>query len=222
MNSPHILMKRFFTIFASLMAFVMVFSGCGKAQDTGSGSGRANPDYNFEDGKSLTGLHYVEMAVEGYGTIIMEIDADAAPISATNFLKLANSGFYDGLTFHRIISGFMAQGGDGSATDRAAEAETITGEFALNGYDNPISHTRGVVSMARAQDYNSASSQFFIMHADYTGLDGAYAAFGRVIEGMDVVDGMCKDADPNAYNGMLEKGDQPVISYVKLLGTEKP
>ena len=217
------MMKRVFAIFSVVLAFVLVFSGCAKTDaNQGSGENNGNPDYNFEDGELLSGLHYVEMEVEDYGTMILEIDADAAPISATNFLKLVNSGFYDGLTFHRIISGFMAQGGDGSATDRADEAQTITGEFALNGYDNPISHTRGVISMARAQDYNSASSQFFIMHADYTDLDGSYAAFGRVIEGIEVVDKMCEDADPNAYNGMLETQDQPVISYAKLLGTEKP
>ncbi len=216
-------MKRIFALFSILLTLSLLFSGCAESGAGGDpGADNANPDYSFEDGGLLTGLHYVEMEVKDYGTMIIEVDADAAPVSATNFLKLVNSGFYDGLTFHRIISGFMAQGGDGSATDRADEAQTITGEFALNGYDNPISHTRGVISMARAQAYDSASSQFFIMHADYTGLDGSYAAFGRVIEGMEVVDGMCEDADPNAPNGMLEKEDQPVISYAKLLGTEKP
>ena len=123
------------------------------------------------------------------GVIIrIEVDEKAAPITAANFLKLVKEGFYDGLTFHRVISGFMVQGGDPTGTGTGGSKDTIKGEFASNGYNNPLKHTRGVISMARTMDPNSASSQFFIMHADAPHLDGQYAAFGKVVEGMGVID----------------------------------
>lgn len=122
------------------------------------------------------------------GIIRLEIDEKAAPITAANFLKLVKEGFYDGLSFHRIIPGFMIQGGDPTGTGMGGSDETIKGEFASNGFNNPIRHVRGVISMARAMDPDSASSQFFIMHADAPHLDGNYAAFGKVVEGMGVVD----------------------------------
>ena len=122
------------------------------------------------------------------GIIKLEIDEKAAPVTAANFLKLVKEGFYDGLTFHRIIRGFMIQGGDPLGNGRGGSKEHIVGEFRSNGYSNPIVHKRGVISMARAMDPNSASSQFFIMHADAPHLDGNYAAFGHVVEGMDTVD----------------------------------
>ena len=224
-------MKRFSAVLALTLAFLLLFAACApqKSESTSEkenaaqeGSEETAFEYNFEDGTVLSGKHYVEMDVVDYGTVTIEIDADAAPITATNFLRLVDLGFYDGLTFHRIISGFMAQGGDGSQTDRAGEATTIVGEFAANGYDNPISHTRGTISMARTNVFNSASSQFFIMHQDYTGLDGGYAAFGHVIDGIEVIDAMCDAADPNAPNGMLNPEDQPVINYIKILGTKNP
>ena len=128
----------------------------------------------------------IEMA---NGRIIrIEVDEKAAPITAANFLKLVKEGFYDGLTFHRVISGFMVQGGDPTGTGAGGSKDTIKGEFASNGYKNPLKHTRGVISMARTMDPNSASSQFFIMHADAPHLDGQYAAFGKVVEGMGVID----------------------------------
>ena len=122
------------------------------------------------------------------GVIDLELDKKAAPVTVENFEKLVKDKFYDGLIFHRIIPGFMIQGGDPEGTGMGGPGWHIKGEFAANGWDNPISHTRGVISMARAQDPNSAGSQFFIMHADADYLDGQYAAFGRVISGMDVVD----------------------------------
>lgn len=122
------------------------------------------------------------------GVIDLELDEKAAPITVENFLKLVNAKFYDGTIFHRVISGFMIQGGDPQGTGMGGPGWTIKGEFAQNGVDNPISHKRGVISMARAQDPNSAGSQFFIMHADGEFLDGQYAAFGHVVNGMDVVD----------------------------------
>ncbi len=120
--------------------------------------------------------------------IKIELDPTAAPITAANFEKLVKEGFYDGLTFHRIIPGFMIQGGDPNGNGTGGSKDYIKGEFASNGVNNPLKHTRGVISMARAMNPNSASSQFFIMHADAPHLDGEYAAFGKVVEGMDVVD----------------------------------
>ena len=128
------------------------------------------------------------MELENGKTIKIELDASAAPLTVANFEKLVRAGFYDGLTFHRVIPGFMIQGGDPLGNGMGGAEETIKGEFAQNGVKNPLRHVRGVISMARAYDPNSASSQFFIMHADAPHLDGAYAAFGKVIEGMDAVD----------------------------------
>ena len=130
----------------------------------------------------------VEIKMQDGGIIKLELDAAAAPKTVENFLKLAKSGFYNGLIFHRVIAGFMIQGGDPTGSGMGGSDENIVGEFAINGHANPISHVRGVISMARAQSPNSASSQFFIVHADATFLDGQYAAFGRVIEGMEAVD----------------------------------
>lgn len=130
----------------------------------------------------------VQIEMENGGIIKVELDKDAAPVTAANFEKLVKKGFYDGLIFHRVIKGFMIQGGDPTGTGCGDSGENIIGEFAANGHENPISHVRGVISMARSQNPNSASSQFFIMHADALYLDGQYAAFGKVVEGMDVVD----------------------------------
>ncbi len=130
----------------------------------------------------------VIIEMENGGKIEIELDAGAAPITVANFEKLVGEGFYDGLIFHRVIPGFMIQGGDPQGTGMGGSKDKIKGEFAANGVKNPIRHTRGVISMARAFDKNSASSQFFIMHADAPHLDGQYAAFGRVISGMEVVD----------------------------------
>ena len=130
----------------------------------------------------------VIIEMDNGSTIKLELDATSAPITIANFLKLVNSGFYDGLTFHRVIKGFMIQGGDPRGNGTGGSSENIVGEFAANGHPNPIKHTRGVISMARAMDPDSASSQFFIMHEDAPHLDGQYAAFGHVVEGMDTVD----------------------------------
>ena len=142
---------------------------------------------NQDEDKYSKGTHHAQITIKDYGTINVELYADIAPITVANFAKLVNKGFYNGLTFHRIISGFMIQGGDPNGNGTGGSDENIKGEFAQNGVKNTLSHTRGVISMARSMAYNSASSQFFIMHKDYTGLDGAYAAFGKVIEGLDVV-----------------------------------
>ena len=130
----------------------------------------------------------VRITMQDGGVIDLELDAQAAPITVENFLKLVGEGFYDGLTFHRVIPGFMIQGGCPEGTGMGGPGWHIKGEFARNGVPNPIKHTRGVISMARAMDPNSAGSQFFIMHEDAPHLDGGYAAFGHVVAGMDVVD----------------------------------
>ena len=162
-------------------------------------------------------LHHVEIVIRDYGTVKLELDAAAAPKTVENFLDLAGRGFYDGLTFHRIMDGFMIQGGDPSGNGTGGSGKNVTGEFALNGWDNPISHGKGVISMARAADYNSASSQFFICVADATFLDGQYAAFGRVTEGLEIVEQIAKDARPIDNNGTVPADQQPVIERITVI-----
>ena len=140
----------------------------------------------------------VVIEMENGGKIELELCPEAAPKTVENFLKLVGEGFYDGLIFHRVIPGFMIQGGDPQGNGMGGAKENIVGEFRANGHDNPIKHTRGVISMARAFDPNSASSQFFIMHADAPHLDGQYAAFGKVVSGMEVVDEIA--SIPTDYN----------------------
>ena len=163
---------------------------------------------------------YVEINIENYGTITAELYGGIAPITVENFLKLTDEGFYDGLTFHRIISGFMIQGGDPLGNGMGGSDENIKGEFLMNGVENNISHTRGVLSMARSQMYDSASSQFFIMHADADYLDGQYAAFGRVLSGIEVVDAICASTPVTDGNGSVAAENQPVITSVRRI--EKP
>ena len=165
-----------------------------------------------------SGLHYVEIDVADYGTIALELDGDTAPITVENFLKLAKSGFYNGLTFHRIIDGFMIQGGDPQGTGMGGSDETIQGEFSANGVENGISHVRGVISMARnGYDMDSASSQFFIVQSDSTFLDGQYAAFGHVTDGMEIVDAICKDTPVTDSNGTVLAENQPVITQIHVI-----
>ena len=170
----------------------------------------------LDTSKELTGIHHAEIEVKDYGTIDVELDADTAPITVTNFVKLAQEGFYDGPTFHRIMDGFMIQGGDPNGDGTGGSEENIKGEFSNNGVDNDISHTRGTISMARASDPDSASSQFFIVQADSTFLDGDYAGFGHVTEGMDIVDKICEDAKPTDDNGTIPSDQQPVIEKITI------
>lgn len=166
----------------------------------------------------LTGKHHVEIEIADYGTIALELDADAAPITVANFLKLANEGFYDGLTFHRIMENFMMQGGDPEGTGSGGASETIKGEFSANGVENPLSHTRGAISMARNSiSMDSASSQFFIVHQDSQFLDGQYACFGYVTSGIEIVDAVCTDAQPVDNNGTILPEQQPVITAVRVI-----
>lgn len=169
-----------------------------------------------EDSSLLKGKHDVVITVKDYGVIELELDADVAPITVTNFIDLVKDKFYDGLTFHRIMDGFMIQGGDPEGNGTGGSKNTIKGEFSSNGVENNISHKRGVISMARSQDNNSASSQFFIVQEDSTFLDGQYAAFGKVTKGMDVVDKISKDADPIDDNGTIPKENQPIIEKIRV------
>ena len=167
--------------------------------------------------QELTGIHHADISIRDYGDIQVELDADTAPVTVTNFVKLAQEGFYDGLTFWRIMDGFMMQGGDPKGNGTGGSGETIKGEFSSNGIENDISHVRGTISMARSTDPDSASSQFFIVQADSTFLDGDYAAFGHVTEGMDIVDKICEEAKPTDDNGTIKADEQPVIESIKVI-----
>ena len=220
------------TVWLLTLAFAAtMLAGCGSKTNTmdttetteetsaadETSDGAADTADTSEDEELLTGLHHVTIDVQDYGTISLELDADTAPISVTNFINLANEGFYDGLTFHRIISGFMIQGGDPNGNGTGGSEKTIKGEFSANGVENDISHVRGVISMARANDPDSGSSQFFIVHEDSTFLDGQYAAFGHVTDGMDVVDAICEAVPVQDNNGTVAAADQPVITAVTVV-----
>ena len=160
--------------------------------------------------------YFADIDIEGYGVITVKLDQDSAPITTENFVNLAEEGFYDGLTFHRIIAGFMMQGGDPTGTGMGGSDDNIVGEFRINGYSNNLSHTRGAISMARSMDPDSASSQFFIVHEDSTFLDGQYAAFGYVTEGIEVVDRVCDEARPIDQNGTIPRDRHPVMNSVTI------
>ena len=219
-------MSRRSFLLASLGVASLCLAGCGSgasgAASTSAVSASAAPSSSASScvtsasGEYASGTHHATIEVEGYGAIKLELDADVAPVTVANFAKLAGEGFYDGLTFHRIIEGFMVQGGDPNGNGTGGSDEKIVGEFSDNGHPNSISHVRGTISMARSQAYNSASSQFFIMQADTPSLDGQYAAFGHVTEGMDVVDAMCEAARPTDNNGTIAAADQPRIASAKM------
>lgn len=221
-------MKKKFSFLLVLAVLVMGLSACGSSKSDTTSETKATkatkatetaeatkkPESKTTDTK---GKHHAKIKVKDYGTIEVELDGDTAPITVANFIKLVNEKFYDGLTFHRIMSGFMIQGGDPLGNGTGGSDETIKGEFSSNGVENNISHKRGVISMARSSDPDSASSQFFIMHQDSTYLDGEYAAFGKVTKGMKVVDKICEDATPTDGNGTIEKADQPVIESIRMV-----
>ena len=172
--------------------------------------------FAFGNKDNASSVYYADINIEDQGTITVKLDGKHAPITTENFVSLAQEGFYDGLTFHRIIEDFMMQGGDPEGTGFGGSEKTIVGEFSSNGYKNPLSHTRGAISMARSEDFDSASSQFFIVHKDSTHLDGNYAVFGYVESGMDIVDEICKTAEPTDNNGSIAAEDQPVITSVTI------
>ena len=202
-----------------LIASTIMMAGCGSS-DSDAGEQAAEQEQAVEEAAEEKaepiGIHHAEIEIADYGTIKLELDGDAAPVTVQNFMDLANSGFYDGLTFHRIMDGFMIQGGDPQGNGTGGSDKNIKGEFAANGVENDISHVKGVISMARAQDPDSASSQFFITVADSTFLDGQYAGFGHVTEGQDVADKIAADAQPLDDNGTIAPEDQPVITTIRI------
>ena len=212
--------KHIRNILVALMALSLIMlAGCGGGSSEESEAPESSQPETAEAAEPADpiGIHHAEITIKDYGTVSVELDGDTAPITVQNFMDLANDGFYDGLTFHRIIDGFMIQGGDPNGDGTGGAESNITGEFAMNGYENNIAHTKGVISMARAQDPDSASSQFFIMVADAPHLDGQYAAFGHVTDGQDVVDKIAADAKPLDDNGTIAPEDQPVIESVKII-----
>lgn len=173
---------------------------------------------NKKKTKYLSGNYQIEINVENYGIIKVEVDADSAPITVTNFISLIKDKFYDGLTFHRVIKDFMIQGGDPKGDGTGGSKKTIKGEFSENNYKkNKISHTRGAISMARSSANDSASSQFFIVHKNSTFLDGKYAAFGHVYEGMEVVDAIANNTPATDANGTVAKENQPKIISIRVI-----
>lgn len=213
--------KRILILTIAMLMSVMMLAGCGgsggeTAEESG---GQAETEAQTQELTKAEGIgvHHAEIEIADYGTIKLELDGDEAPLTVQNFMDLANSGFYDGLTFHRIIDGFMIQGGDPNGDGTGGSEKNIKGEFAANGIENNISHKKGVISMARAQDPDSGSSQFFIVVADSDFLDGQYAAFGHVTEGQDIADKIAADAKPTDDNGTIPPENQPVITAVRII-----
>lgn len=216
-RKEEIVMKRknIWKMVTVIATCVTLLTGCAKEEAKTGDNSSVQESETQED--LLSGKYNVEIAVKDYGTIKVELDADIAPITVTNFVGLAEDGFYDGLTFHRIISGFMIQGGDPEGNGTGGSGTTIKGEFSANGVKNDLEHTRGVISMARSKAMDSASSQFFIMHEDAPHLDGQYAAFGMVTEGMEIVDAICADTPVQDRNGTVAADNQPVIESIKVV-----
>lgn len=206
-------MKKIVLIITACLLILPLFASCKEnssivsntsSKTASSGAANQGDEINYD---TLPNVVLIEM--KDGGKIKIELYPDIAPITVRNFKKLVYEHFYDGLTFHRAVKNFMIQGGDPKGDGTGGPGYTIKGEFAANGVNNTLSHTRGVISMARSNSYNSAGSQFFIMHGDSKGLDGLYAAFGKVIEGMDVVD---KIANMKTVNEMLV--DKPVMKSI--------
>lgn len=220
-------MKRLISIILMAALLSLCLTGCGDtrenadkstAKTTKKESFAEKKDADTSNSQYLTGKHHAEIVIAEYGKLELELDADVAPITVTNFVNLAKKGFYNGLTFHRIMSGFMIQGGDPKGDGTGGSEETIKGEFKSNGIENTMSHKRGVISMARTQnDPDSASSQFFIVQADSDFLDGDYAAFGKVTAGMDIVDKICQSVQPIDNNGTVPADQQPKITAIKVI-----
>ncbi len=171
----------------------------------------------YEKDEKLYGNHTAIMTIKDFGEVKLELYGDIAPVTVANFVKLVNKGFYDGLTFHRAIEGYMIQGGDPNGDGTGNTATRIYGEFKNNGFENKLSHKKGVLSMARSRDYNSATCQFFIMVGDETRLDGDYAAFGKVVEGMDIIESVMATVKTNDPNGLISSKNQPVIEKIEMV-----
>lgn len=228
-------MKKKLLSFLLLTTLVCCFSACGKDKTKTnttdgkftSGDTASTVIENLslpEDGlltseseNLLSGKYNIEIEIEEYGTIALTLDADIAPVTVTNFVDLVQDDFYNGLTFHRIMDGFMIQGGDPEGTGMGGSGRNIQGEFASNGFENSLKHTRGVISMARSYLPDSASSQFFIMHEDAPHLDGDYAAFGQVTSGIEIVDKICENTKVEDSNGTVLAENQPKIKEIRLV-----
>ena len=211
-------MKRIIAFILLAALLTLSFAGCGKS----------NPLKGYTEDKSTDKeIYYVAMAIKNHGIIIVELDAKNAPITVANFIKLVRQGFYDGLTFHRVIENFMIQGGDPEGTGLGGSPDKIFGEFVANGFYNPIRHERGTISMARSSaSMGSASSQFFICNSsgsNVSALDNSYAAFGHVVEGMDVVDSITEEtAHYGDANGTIaNKNKQAVILKMMVIEYDK-
>ena len=178
----------------------------------------SKPLISRENTELMSGKHHAEINIENYGTISLELDADEAPLTVTNFVNLANEGFYDGTKIHRVVEDFIIQGGDPTGTGGGGSGSDLEGEFSSNGIENNLSHTRGAISMARSQSYyNGASSQFFIVDKDSTDLDGDYACFGYVTDGMDIVDEICNNTPVQDNNGTVAMKDRAVVESIKII-----
>ena len=220
-------LKKVLPALLAALVVSVVLVGCGgggteKTSDDAQKSSEpaaeeATPEVDPDD-PYATGVHHARIEVEGYGTIEVSLNANVAPITVSNFCHLAEEGFYDGLTFHRVVPGFMIQGGDPAGNGTGGSGTDIKGEFSSNGVDNSIPHVRGTISMARASDPDSASSQFFIMQEDASYLDGEYAAFGSVTSGMEVVDAICEEVPvADEQSGLVAAENQPVITKIEIL-----
>lgn len=210
-------MKKTLALILCAALSVVGLAGCGQKPKAESKTEAEAPTQKESEASTQEELRHVEIEVADYGTIALELDAKTAPVTVDNFITLAKDGFYDGLTFHRIIDGFMIQGGDPLGNGTGGAEETIKGEFSNNGVKNGISHVRGVISMARSMDPDSASSQFFIVHKDSAFLDGDYAGFGRVTKGIEIVDQICADTPVLDENGTVDPKDQPVITSITVI-----
>ena len=212
-------MKNIIRIIALVLAMSFVMVGCGTKYTMTSGNkNSAGKDYaydmndDFADETGSADHQKVKFTMENGGSFIVELYPEYAPATVKNFVTLVSEGFYDGLTFHRVVEDFMAQGGDPQGTGMGGSSKKIKGEFSINGFtQNTLSHTRGVISMARSSNYNSASSQFFICYGDATFLDGQYAAFGRVIEGMEVVDSFLEVERTMGNDGAVSRPVEPIV-----------
>lgn len=203
---------------------ILMLSGCSVLTTTKVDSSKLSDVGNAgvqeaeeTDKDLLSGKHHVNIVIKDKGTIAVELDADVAPITVTNFVNLAKEGFYDGVVFHRIIEGFMMQGGDPTGTGSGGSENNIKGEFTANGVENNLLHTRGAISMARSKSKDSASSQFFIIQEESPHLDGQYACFGYVTEGMDIVDDICNNTKGGDYNGIIPEENRPVIETIEVV-----
>ncbi len=217
-------MKRtIVSLLAAVLSLGLLLAGCSNVTTTAGSTTQTPSTTTTVPGTTQNGLdpnavYYADIVIQDHGTITIKLEQNAAPITVANFVKLAQSGFYDGLTFHRIVEDFVMQGGDPEGTGYGGSEEKIYGEFLANGFNNTLPHTRGAISMARSSAYNSASSQFFIVLSEryQSSLDGLYACFGYVTDGMDIVDAICAAAEPVDSNGFITQEEQPVMTSVTI------